>query len=136
MCAILKSMDHRYVIKILASRFKNLLSIRFAREFIQDGYRFVHGYILFELCRYLPLHPPGEISNLGNPLPAKESLMSFDLDDKWTLVASVVVENGTDQDQLQQAIDELLAVKTDFEGVFDLQALDRHILDTRVKFSG
>jgi mediator of RNA polymerase II transcription subunit 18 len=62
--------------------------------------------------------------------------MSFDLDDKWTLVASVVVENGADQDQLQQAIDELLAVKTDFEGVFDLQALDRHILDTRVKFSG
>lgn len=107
---------------------------RFAREFIQDGYRFVHGHVLFELCRYLPLHPPGEPVNLGSPLPAKESLTSIDGDDKWTLVASAIIENATDPVQLQQATDELMAVKNDFEGVFDLSVLDRHILDTRVKY--
>lgn len=49
-------------------------------------------------------------------------------------MASVRVVNGNDPDQMQQGIGELTAIKTEFEGCFDFHMVDRHTLDTRVKF--
>lgn len=114
---------------------------RFAREFIREGYRFVHGHVLFELFRMIPLHPQGEISNLGNPLPSYESLTLFDTENQWALMASVKVDFGVERTELgqklnRQATDELIGVKTAFEGsAISLKVTDRLSFDTRVKGS-
>jgi mediator of RNA polymerase II transcription subunit 18 len=115
---------------------QELTSTRFTQEMIQECHRFVLGNVVFDLSRYLQL-PPSETepaSNIRSRLPSYESLIPFDLDNKWVLTASALVVNGSIPDWMQKGIDELMTVKTNFEGCFDFQALDRHTFDTRVKF--
>lgn len=92
--------------------------------------------MLFEFSRYLQL-PPSEmesISAIRSRLPEYESLIPFDSEGKWILMASATVFNGNSPEYMQKGIDELMMAKDDFEGCFDFQAMDRHIFDTRVKF--
>lgn len=115
-----------------------LTRARFAREIVRDGYRFVHGNVLFELFRMIVLHPEGEISNLGNPLPPLDQLVLFDSENKWCLMASIKIDAGADrissQKLSQEATEELLRVKTAFEGSdVNLKVTDRLFFDTRVK---
>lgn len=93
----------------------------------------MHGNVVFELTRYL-LPPNDTHSTPLNELPPYESLVPFDSDNKWILTASALVLDGTNPEQMKKGIDELVAVKSDFEGCFEFQALDRHIFDTRVRF--
>ncbi len=119
----------------LAPENQSLIPFRFAREIIQECHRFVLGNVVFDFSRYLQL-PPSElepVSSIRSRLPAYDSLTPFDTENKWVLMASVVVFNGNNPDHMQKGIDELMTVKTDFEGCFDFQALDRHVFDTRVK---
>jgi mediator of RNA polymerase II transcription subunit 18, fungi type len=74
------------------------------------------------------------VGAISSRLPAYESLVPFDSENKWILMANVGVLNGNDPDQMQRGTEELVTIKTEFEGCFDFQALDRHIFDTRVKF--
>jgi len=118
------------------SRFHCLTSFRFTKEIIQECYRFINNNVVFELSRYLQL--PDHAGNKQQPnisthLPPFQSLVAFDLENKWILTASVRVANGNDPDQMQQGIGELTTVKTEFEGCFDLHMVDRHTVDTRVK---
>ena len=102
---------------------------------IQECHRFVLNNMVFDLSRYLQL-PPTEAEppfGIRSQLPAYESLTPFDPENKWILTVSNVVFNGNIPDQMQQGIDELMQVKTDFQGCFNLKALDRHALDTRLK---
>ncbi|KAN0108125.1 Mediator complex, subunit Med18 [Hyaloscypha variabilis] len=118
LCTLLKSMNHRLT-----------------QEMIQECHRFVLGNVVFDFSRYLQL-PPSDtelVSSIRSKLPAYESLVPFDAENKWVLTASALVFNGSVPDHMQKGIDELMTVKTDFEGCFDFQALDRHIFDTRVK---
>ena len=69
-----------------------------------------------------------------NELPSFDALVPFDSDNKWILTAHVLVLDGNNPEQMKKGIDELTAVKSDFEGCFDLDKLDRHIFDTRVRF--
>jgi mediator of RNA polymerase II transcription subunit 18 len=110
---------------------------RFTREIIQECYRFIHSNVIFELSRYLQL--PDDGGNKAQPkistqLPPFQQLTPFDAENKWILTASVRVINGNDPDQMQQGIGELTAIKSEFEGCFDFRMVDRHTLDTRVKF--
>lgn len=119
LCTVLKSMNHRFI-----------------QEMIQECHRFVLGNIVFDLSRYLQL-PPSDtepISSIRTRLPTYESLIPLDSENKWILTASALVLNGSNPDHKQKGIDELMTVRTEFEGCFDFQALDRHIFDTRVKF--
>ena len=133
LCRTLTSMQHRYVhLDPLCITHNS----RFTREFVQECYRFVHKNVVFEMSRYLQL-PPNEMETLPtirNYLPPYETLIPFDSENKWVMMASAVVLNGNDPEQMQRGIDELVEAKTDFEGCFDFQAPDRHIFDTRVKF--
>lgn len=52
------------------------------------------------------------------------------------MTARVHVLSANDQEYVQKGTEELVKVKADFEGVFDLQDRDRHIFDTRVKAWG
>lgn len=105
---------------------------------IEETYRFVLGNVVFCLTRYLriPDHLQ-EKEQDGSPrinskLPAFETLVPFDPEDKWILTASVEVLNGNDPEQVQRGVDELISVKSEFEGCYDFQLMDRHIFDTRV----
>jgi mediator of RNA polymerase II transcription subunit 18, fungi type len=112
------------------------MRFRCTKEIIQECHRFVLGNVVFDFSRYLQL-PPSETestSSIRSRLPAYESLIPFDTEKKWVLMASVLVFNGNNPDHMQKGIDELMTVKMDFEGCFDFQALDRHTFDTRVKF--
>jgi mediator of RNA polymerase II transcription subunit 18 len=66
-------------------------------------------------------------------LPAFNNLTPFDSDNKWILTASILVAKGDNPQQMKNGMDQLVAVKNDFEGCFDFKAMDRHIFDTRVK---
>ncbi|KAG4437626.1 hypothetical protein IFR05_006887 [Cadophora sp. M221] len=119
LCSLMKMMNHRFV-----------------HEVIQESNRFVHGDAVFELTRYLQF-PVGENENpliIRNELPDFESLTPFDSENKWILTAFTIVTKGDDPDQMKKGIDQLVAIKDDFEGCFDFKVLDRHIFDTRVKF--
>jgi mediator of RNA polymerase II transcription subunit 18 len=112
---------------------------RFIREIIQEGYRFVHGNVVLDLTRYLQI--PFDLQErenkiqpkISSQLPTFESLTPFDSENKWVLMARVEVMNGNDPEQMQIGIDELVAVKTEFDGCFDFQLIDRQTLDTRAK---
>ncbi|TAQ86926.1 hypothetical protein B7494_g4760 [Chlorociboria aeruginascens] len=113
----------------------NYMGFKFSREIIEDSYRFVRGDITFYLSRYLQL--PETVQNIPpkitTNLPPFESLISFDSEEKWILTARVEVMNGSDPVHMKKGIDELLNVKSELEGCFDLQVVDRHIFDTRVR---
>ncbi|KAI9048710.1 hypothetical protein LZ554_007541 [Drepanopeziza brunnea f. sp. 'monogermtubi'] len=115
LCTIMKKLQHTCV-----------------REIIQEKYMSVNGDILFELTRYLlfPTEPAGAIRAT---LPAFNTLTPFDAENKWILTASILVAKGDNPQQMKKGMDQLVAVKNDFEGCFDFKALDRHIFDTRVK---
>lgn len=110
---------------------------RLSTEFIQEGYRFIRGNIMIQLCRYFELPTSSQPESNSQPrvnLPSFESLIPFDSQGKWIMTASVDVINSTDPDQMLRATDELVALKQAFEGCFAFKLVDRHTLDTRVKF--
>ncbi|KAF4637330.1 hypothetical protein G7Y89_g744 [Cudoniella acicularis] len=80
------------------------IGYRFTRQVIQECYRFINGNVVFELSRYLQL--PEDIEsksppNTNNPLPSFNTLVSFDSENKWILMASVRVFNGNDPEQMK-----------------------------------
>jgi mediator of RNA polymerase II transcription subunit 18 len=112
---------------------------RFVGETVEEGYKFVHGNVEIYLTRYLPLPPEfQDMEYEGKPkvnrtLPPFESLPQFDSENKWIMTASLTVLSANDLEFMKLGTDELMEVKTDFEGCFDFQSRDRHIFDTRVK---
>jgi mediator of RNA polymerase II transcription subunit 18 len=112
---------------------------RFHGEIVEEGYRFVHGNVVIYLTRYLDI--PAKFQEMeyeGKPkvnrsMPPYESLQPFDSENKWIMTASSQVLSANDLEYMKKGTDELMEVKTDFEGFFDFQSRDRHIFDTRVK---
>lgn len=106
---------------------------------MEEGYRFVHGNVVIYLTRFLTLPPETQdIESEGKPrisriLPPYQSLSPLDGENKWVLTAKVEVWSGSDPEQMKRGTEELLAVKADFEGLFDLEVKDRLIFDTRVR---
>ncbi|KAH8821219.1 mediator complex, subunit Med18 [Xylogone sp. PMI_703] len=122
LCKILTGMEHKFI-----------------REIIEETYRFVLGNAVFCLTRYLRIpdqlqekEADGATPRVNSRLPAFETLIPFDPEDKWMLTASVEVLNGNDPEQVQRGIDELMTMKSEFEGCYEFQMMDRHIFDTRV----
>ncbi|RDW91500.1 hypothetical protein BP5796_02665 [Coleophoma crateriformis] len=112
---------------------------RFVKEFLQECFRFVYGDVIFYLSRYLEFPTGAQDSSQPaatrplDVLPTFESLEPYDAEDKWILTATVEIQNGNDQAQLQQGIEQLMHVKSEFEGCFDFKVVDRIRFDTRVK---
>jgi mediator of RNA polymerase II transcription subunit 18 len=108
-------------------------------EIIEEGYRFVQGNVIIFLHRYLDVRTNlketanGPEPDFSSALPAYESLVPFDSENKWMVTARVDVSNGNDQEHVQKGIDELLSIKDVFEGYFDFPLLERRMLDTRVR---
>lgn len=112
---------------------------RFNNELIEEGYRFIHGNVVIFLHRYLDIQTNlkgtanGPAPDFSSSLPAYESLVPFDSENKWIVTARVDVLNGNDQEHVQKGIEELLEIRDIFEGYFDFPLLERRMLDTRVR---
>ncbi|CAL3967566.1 unnamed protein product [Diplocarpon coronariae] len=122
LCSIMRMLNHRYVAMTpLEST---------AAYYQQDSTKSV-----FELTRYLefPVSESEPAGKIRSQLPALNTLLPFDPENKWILTASTLVAKGDDPQQMKKGMDQLVAIKTDFEGCFDFKAMDRHIFDTRVK---
>jgi mediator of RNA polymerase II transcription subunit 18, fungi type len=112
---------------------------RFTGEVVEEGYRFVHDYVVIYLTRFLDI--PAESQDMeykGKPkvnksMPPFETLTPFDSENKWIMTASLQVLAANDLEHMQKGTDELMKIKADFEGCFSFQIKDRHIFDTRVK---
>jgi hypothetical protein len=112
---------------------------RFNNEFIEEGYRFIHGNVVISLTRYLTI--PAEAQEMGQdgrPLPNKnlppyESLNLLDGDNTWVMVAKMDISNGNDPELMQRGTAELLAIQAELEGLFHLQPRDRLIFETRIR---
>lgn len=106
---------------------------------LQEGYRFTYGNVVIYLCHYLdiPKNPQEKENNsqatINVFLPAYESLVPFDSEDKWIITARVDVLNANDPDQVKRGTDELMSIKEVFEGCFDFQTMERMVFDTRVR---
>ncbi|KAL2073194.1 hypothetical protein VTL71DRAFT_10518 [Oculimacula yallundae] len=101
----------------------NIIKHKFIGEVIQESNRFVHGDVVFELTRYLqlPVNESEGPSYSRSELPAFDTLTPFDSENKWILTAFTVVTKGDDPDQMKKGIDQLVAIKGDFEGCFDFK---------------
>lgn len=112
---------------------------RFAGECIEEGYRFIHEYVVIYITRILTISDESqEVEYKGKPkvnetLPPFENLSPYDAENKWVMTISLQVLAASDLENMQKGTDELMKMKADFEGLFDLQIRDRHIFDTRVK---
>lgn len=112
---------------------------RFGGEIVEEGYKFVHGNVEIYVTRYLDIPARyQEMEYEGKPkvnrrMPPYEALVPFDSENKWIMTATLKVMTANDLEYMKQGTDELMKIKADFEGCFDLQIRDRHIFDTRVK---
>ena len=55
-------------------------------------------------------------ASFSTALPAYESLVPFDSENKWIITAKVDIFNANHQEHVQKGIDELLLIKDAFEG--------------------
>lgn len=65
-------------------------------------------------------------------LPAFESYLPFDAENKWALTASVEVLDGNQPSLVKRGIDLLMQVSQDFSGILDFKVIPRRQLDTRL----
>lgn len=65
-------------------------------------------------------------------LPPWASLTPVDAQNRWVLQVKAHVLEDNKPDLLRKAQDQLLAIRTELDGVFDFRAIDRKCHDTRI----
>ena len=105
-------------------------------------YRFFRDEIEFCLTRQYLVRPINDYTPLATGrtqeaepmrnLPAWGSLAPLDMQRRWVLQVKVHVLQDNKPDEIRKAQDQLLAVRTELEGVFDFKTMDRKVYDTRV----
>ena len=119
---------------------QHLTDQSFKTETIEEVYRFYRDEIEFCLWRQLLPRPATDYNPLtpqSNPapsasLPSWESILPMDLQNRWVLQVKSHVLQDSKPDELRKCQDQLLAIKTELDGVFDFRNIDRKAQDTRV----
>ncbi|KAF2809570.1 uncharacterized protein BDZ99DRAFT_388906 [Mytilinidion resinicola] len=107
----------------------------FVSEHYMDGHRYVHKNILILLHQVLTEPGPRSAEQSPKPsLPTFDSLTPLDPSGTYILQASIrVVDNGSPA-LIDLGVEELKAFKNLMKGCVELDAPDRLVLDTRVKY--
>jgi mediator of RNA polymerase II transcription subunit 18 len=66
------------------------------------------------------------------PLPAWSELRPVDPARKWALKVSLNVMEDSQPEKMKKANEELMAVKAELDQMFEFQAIDRRVYDTRI----
>lgn len=107
---------------------------RYVNQFIAPTQRFVHNNVVIRVSRILSVpEGTGALEPLDAPTPVLEDCRPVDPSGSYLFEAYVRVEDGTNSKLMEQAMQELMAVKNQLEGAVDLRVPDRLSLDTRVK---
>jgi mediator of RNA polymerase II transcription subunit 18 len=114
---------------------------QFKTESVEEMYRFFRDEVEFCLTRHYLLKPITEYAPLGrqgqpavplSTLPSWKELTSMDLQDRWVLQVKAHVVQDNHPDEIRKAQDQLLAIRTELDGVFNFKSIDRKVHDTRV----
>lgn len=85
----------------------------------------------FSFSRYYHPGAAGHSSPLSS-LPAWADLRPIDPANNWVLAVRLFVAEDNQPEKMKKANEELMAVKTELEKLFDFQAIDRRVFDTRI----
>ncbi|KAH7305985.1 mediator complex, subunit Med18 [Stachybotrys elegans] len=115
---------------------------QFKNETIEETYRFVRDDVEFTLVRHHPIRPIVEYvpfetrTNAPAPpisnLPSWESLAPIDQQDRWILQVKTHVLQDNQPEEIRKAQEKLLAIRSEFDGVFNFRPIDRKVYDTRI----
>ncbi|KAF4122021.1 Med18 protein [Geosmithia morbida] len=114
----------------------------FKTEMVEDMYRFYRDHIEFCLYRQLFVRPISDyvpMETRTTPpspplerLPAFDSLTPVDAQGRWILLVKTHVLNDNRPEDLRKAHEELNAIRSELDGVFDFRSIDRNVHDPRV----
>ena len=112
-------------------------------ETLEEVYRFHRDDVEFCLWRQRIIRPLEDYVPYGTraggeqprpmlKLPEWESTTPVDLQNRWILQVKLHVLQDNKPDEIKKAQDQLLALRTELDGVFEFRNLDRKVFDTRV----
>lgn len=109
---------------------------------IEEGLSFFRDEIEFYLFRHLFVRPiadyvslearQGTQSSPMDKLPSWESLTPIDLQNRWILEVKAHVLQDNKPDEIRKLQDQLMAIRSELDGVFEFRSIDRKVHDTRV----
>lgn len=103
---------------------------RYKNEMIQESYSFVRENVEFVFSRYYRL--PDSPGRTVTTMPSWAELRPFDSAQKWVLNVKLNVPDDSQPEKVKDANEELLAVKAELDKLFEFQAIDRKVFDTRI----
>jgi len=107
----------------------------YVSEYYLEGHRYVHKNIVILLHRILQEPGVRPIQKALNPsLPPFESITPLDPSGSYILQASIRVNDQAGTALIDAGVEELKAFKNLMKGCVELDAPDRLLLDTRVKY--
>ncbi|KAI0136755.1 mediator complex, subunit Med18 [Xylariales sp. AK1849] len=117
---------------------KNLLSMMatngqgYKTELIQETYSFIRDNVEFVFSRYYQLpYSPGQ-SGPAASLPLWSDLKLVDPARKWMFSVKRNVMEDSQPEKMKEANKEIMDVKVELDTMFEFQAIDRRVLDTRI----
>jgi mediator of RNA polymerase II transcription subunit 18 len=107
---------------------------------VEEMYRFYRDDLEFCLSRTYftgPINNYDRLEAMQSKLPATTlppwtQLIPVDAQKRWLLQVKAHVLQDNKPDEIRKAQDQLLAVRTELDGVFNFRAIDRKVHDTRV----
>lgn len=107
---------------------------RYINQYLTLTQRFVHNNVVIRVFRILSVpEGTGALEPLDAPTPLMADCRPVDPSGTYLFEALVRIEDGTNSKLVEQATNELLALKKQLDGAIDLKVPDRLALDTRVK---
>jgi mediator of RNA polymerase II transcription subunit 18 len=107
----------------------------YVSEYYLEGHRYVHNNIVILIHRILQEPCVGPIQNAPRPsLPPFDSIYPLDPSGSYILQASIRVNDQGGPALIDAGVEELKAFKNLLKGCVELDAPDRLLLDTRVKY--
>ena len=102
---------------------------------VEHAYQFFRDDLEICLSRLLLPVPQGQdepYAGPSNPLPSWETITNVDELQQWMLVVKLHVLQDNKPDEVRKAQEQLAALKSELEGVFQFEVIERQFLDTRV----
>ncbi|KFA64620.1 hypothetical protein S40285_03956 [Stachybotrys chlorohalonatus IBT 40285] len=114
---------------------------QFKTETIEEIYHFFRDDVEFTLTKqyfvqpieeYIPFEKRQQLGQPRGSLPAWDSLTPVDLQNRWIFQVKAHVLQDNQPEEIRKAQEQLLAIRTELEGLFDFRPIDRKVHDTRV----
>lgn len=130
--SVLRDNGFQYAHRGPSHRSKANVVFRWKAETIEEMYRFFREDTEFCLVRQYYPKEYGTVPGPPGSQPGWESLVTVDSQKRWFLFVKAHILQDNNPDEIRKVQDELLAIRTEVEGVFEFKNIDRKVFDTRV----